>query len=78
MSPGVMIKTPPVNLAALSPMEGRVLKLIATNHSSKEIGAEFMISPRTVETHRTNICGKLKLHGTLALVRFAFTNKLKL
>ena len=65
-------------LAALSPMEQRVLKLIAADLSSKEIGAQLFISPRTVETHRTNICAKLKLHGTLALVRFALTNKGKL
>ena len=65
-------------LAALSPMEQRVLKLIAADLSSKEIGAQLFISPRTVETHRTNICAKLNLHGTLALVRFALKHKAQL
>ncbi len=65
-------------LAALTLMERRILKLIAADLSSKEIGAQLFISPRTVETHRTNICAKLDLHGTLALVRFALTNKDKL
>lgn len=65
-------------LASISPTERRILKLIAADQSSKEIAASLFISPRTVETHRTNICAKLKLHGALALVRFALTNKEKL
>ena len=65
-------------LAALSPMERKILKLIAADQSSKEIGAQLFISPRTVETHRTNICGKLKLHGTLPLVRFALKHQSQL
>lgn len=65
-------------LAALTPTERHVLKLVAGDRSSKEIAAQLGISVRTVETHRTNVCGKLKLQGPLALVRFALTHKLKL
>ena len=62
----------------LSPMERRILKSIADNKSSKEIAAELFISPRTVETHRANICKKLNLHGSLALVKFALAHKSEL
>ena len=67
-------KTTP-GLAALSPTERQVLALIAEDLSSKEIGAKLSISPRTVDAHRANICKKLDLHGTLALVRFALTHR---
>lgn len=65
-------------LAALTTMERRVLSLIATDLSSKEIAARLSVSPRTVESHRLNIGGKLGLRGSLALVRFALQNKAQL
>ena len=55
----------------LTPMERRILKLIAENKTSKQIGTEFFISPRTVETHRRNICLKLGLSGSHPLLQFA-------
>ncbi|MDQ6860983.1 MAG: helix-turn-helix transcriptional regulator, partial [Verrucomicrobiota bacterium] len=65
-------------LTSLTPMERRVLRLIASDLSSKEIAAQLFVSPRTVETHRQNIANKLELHGSLALVRFALANAGKL
>jgi len=62
-------------LQSLTPTKRRILKLIADDKTSKEIAAELFISPRTVETHRTNICRKLDLSGSLALVKFAVTHK---
>lgn len=62
----------------LSPMERRVLKLIAEDKTSREIAEELFISYRTVETHRSNICKKLDLHGSLALVKFAVAHKSEL
>lgn len=62
-------------LHLLTPTEKRVLKLIAEDKTSKEIGEELFISYRTVETHRANISRKLDLHGTLALVKFAAIHK---
>ena len=58
-------------LATLTPTERRVLGLIASDLSTKEIAAQLSVSPRTVETHRQNIGAKLNVHGSLALVRFA-------
>lgn len=62
----------------LTPTERHILKLIAEEKTSKEIAAELFISPRTVETHRTNIARKLELHGSLALIKFAVTHKSEL
>jgi DNA-binding NarL/FixJ family response regulator len=63
--------------AALSGVEGltatelRVLSLIANYKTSKEIAQALFISPRTVETHRNNICQKLGVSGSHALMKFA-------
>jgi DNA-binding NarL/FixJ family response regulator len=65
-------------LAALTPTERQVLRLIADYKTSKEIAAELCISPRTVETHRNNICQKLDLHGSHALMKFALAHKSEL
>ncbi len=65
-------------LHLLTPTEKRVLKLIAEDKTSKEIGEELFISYRTVETHRANISRKLDLRGSLALVKFAVTHKSEL
>jgi DNA-binding NarL/FixJ family response regulator len=62
-------------LAALTPTERRVLRLVAENKTNKEIGSDLFISHRTVETHRTHICEKLELSGTRALLKFAFEHK---
>ncbi len=66
-------KTP--GLETLTPMERSVLKLIAENKTSRQIGAELFISYRTVETHRANICAKLNLRGSHPLLQFALENK---
>jgi DNA-binding NarL/FixJ family response regulator len=62
----------------LTPAEHNILKLIADNKTSKEIAAELFISVRTVERHRLNICEKLNIHGSNALMRFALENKQQL
>jgi DNA-binding NarL/FixJ family response regulator len=62
-------------LASLTPTERQVLRLIADYKTSKEIAAELFISPRTVDTHRNNICQKLDVHGSHALMKFALSHK---
>jgi len=59
----------------LTKAERRVLKLVAEKKTSKEIGAELFISPRTVEAHRANICTKLELTGSHSLLQFALENR---
>lgn len=62
----------------LTPTERRILKLIAENMTSREIGEEIFISPRTVEKHRQNICQKLNLQGSHSLFKFALQHKSEL
>ncbi len=57
----------------LSASELRILSLIAEYKTSREIADELFISPRTVETHRTNICSKVGLHGRHALMKYALS-----
>ena len=66
------------SLRDLTPSELRVLKLISENKTSKEIAAQLFISYRTVENHRTNICQKLEIHGSNALIKFALEHKFDL
>lgn len=66
-------QTPAVE--SLTPTERAVLRRIAENKTSREIGAELFISHRTVETHRANICAKLNLSGSHPLLQFALENK---
>jgi DNA-binding NarL/FixJ family response regulator len=62
-------------LDLLTMAERNVLKLIAENMSSKKIAEQLSISPKTVDNHRTNICSKLNIHGSHALLRFLLENK---
>lgn len=55
----------------LTNRETEVLKLIVEGHTSPEIAKMLFISPRTVETHRSNLMNKLKIKNTAALVRYA-------
>jgi DNA-binding NarL/FixJ family response regulator len=65
-------------LNQLTPTERRVLKLIAEEKTSREIGEQLFVSHRTVEKHRANISRKLDLQGSLALVKFAVAHKSEL
>jgi DNA-binding NarL/FixJ family response regulator len=55
--------------------ESEILNLIVKGYTSVEIAEKLFISPRTVETHRCNLMGKLKLKNTAELVRFALQEK---
>lgn len=57
--------------AGLSAREREVLALVTAGLSSKAAAACLGVSPRTVENHRARIQGKLGLHGTAELTRFA-------
>jgi DNA-binding NarL/FixJ family response regulator len=66
------------SLKILTKTERRVLRLVAEDKTSREIAEMLFIHPRTVDNHRTNICQKLNLHGSHALLRFALTHKSEL
>ena len=62
----------------LTPTERRVLTMLADYKTSKEIAGELFISIRTVERHRANICEKLNLRGSHALIKFAAEHRSEL
>jgi DNA-binding NarL/FixJ family response regulator len=62
-------------LAALTPTERRILKLIAADKTSKEIADLLGCSVRTIDTHRQNMSIKLELSGSHSLLKFAYDNK---
>ncbi len=68
----------PTGFDSLTSAERRVLSLLAEYKTSKEIAAELGVSARTVENHRANICVKLDLRGSHALVKFAIGHKSEL
>jgi len=63
-------------LANLTKREIEIIRLVSQGFTNKEIAQELFISPRTADTHRTNIMRKLDLHNVAEIVRFAFQNKL--
>jgi DNA-binding NarL/FixJ family response regulator len=58
-------------LASLSPREREVLQFAAEGYGNPEIAEKLFISPRTAETHRTNLMRKLALQSQTDLVRFS-------
>ena len=55
--------------AQLSEREREVLGLIVGGLTNKEIGRALGLSPRTVETHRANLFGKLEVDSLARLIR---------
>jgi DNA-binding NarL/FixJ family response regulator len=55
----------------LTNRERLVLQLAAEGKTSSEIAGALFISPRTAETHRSNLMRKLSLRSQTDLVRFA-------
>ena len=58
----------------LTAAERRILKLIAEDHTSKEIPASSKLAPEQLKT-TAKYCHKLKLHGSHSLLKFAFDHK---
>ena len=63
-------------LEGLTTREREVLAALAEGLSNKEIGERHFISPRTVDTHRTNLMRKLEVHNLAGLVRLAINSGL--
>jgi len=61
----------------LTPREVEVLRLIALGHTSVEIARQLNVSPRTIETHRAHVHGKLGLSTRAELVRYALRRGLQ-
>jgi two-component system response regulator NreC len=57
--------------SSLTKREEEILRLIAKGMNNQQISGQLFISPRTVDTHRTNIMQKLDIHDAANLVRYA-------
>ncbi len=57
----------------LSQREREVLQLISEGHSANTMAEQLNISPKTVNTHTTNIKTKLKIYNIAALTKFAIS-----
>lgn len=55
----------------LTAREREVLKLIAEGHTNQSIGEKLVISPSTVQTHRTRIMHRLNLQTRAELIQYA-------
>lgn len=59
----------------LTPAEERVFWEVIQGCTNKQISERLFISPRTVQTHLSNILSKLQLENRSQLVRFAYERK---
>lgn len=67
-SEGEQAKTDDVPLTR---REREILRLVVKGLTNQQIADQLNISPRTVDTHRTNIMQKLDIHEVANLVRYA-------
>ena len=58
-------------LYLLTPSERNMLRLVGEMKTNQEIAVLLNISIKTVQNHRNNMCNKLGLKGTHALLKFA-------
>jgi DNA-binding NarL/FixJ family response regulator len=67
---------PPRLAGSLSPRELEVLRLVAQGRSSREIGAELVLTVRTVERHISNIYRKIGAHNRAQATAYAMEHGL--
>jgi DNA-binding NarL/FixJ family response regulator len=65
------------NPLPLTPAEEKVFWQVIQGYTNKQIGDHLFVSPRTVQTHLSNILSKLHLENRAQLVRFAFEHGYK-
>jgi len=56
----------------LTEREREILKLLTEGHSTQEVADMLVITPKTVEGHKTNLMAKLGVHNRIELVKYAF------
>lgn len=74
LNPGAYNKLGDEAGSQLTGREREIVQLIAEGKTTKEIASLLNISFKTVDTHRTNIMEKLKIHSVSELVRYAIRN----
>jgi FixJ family two-component response regulator len=63
------------SLASLTDRENRVLDLLVTGQSNKEIAETLTLSPKTIERHRSSIMRKLNVRSFANLVQIVERNR---
>jgi DNA-binding NarL/FixJ family response regulator len=58
-------------LHALTDRQIEVLKLVAEGHRTREIANRLGLSIKTIESHRSEIMKRLRIHDVVRLVRYA-------
>jgi two-component system response regulator NreC len=56
--------------------EIEIIRLIVEGYSNAEIAEKLIRSPRTIDTHRTNIMKKIDVHNIAGLIKYAMANGL--
>src|SRR5437016_8035114 len=57
--------------SCLTEREREILKLVAEGYTNNQIAERLIISPKTVDTHRTHIMDKLNMHSRAELIKNA-------
>ena len=65
-------------LNSLTATEKKIMKQVSDMKTSQEIADEFSVSIKTVQNHRNNICNKLGLSGSHALLKYAIEHASRL
>ncbi len=55
----------------LTDREREILKLVSEGYTTKEIANMLVLSPKTVEGHKTNLMEKLDIHNKAELIKYA-------
>ena len=55
----------------LTNREREILKLLAEGHTAQEIAKMLVLSPKTVDRHKTNLMAKLDIHNRADLIKYA-------
>ena len=63
------------SLGSLTDRENRVLDLLVTGQSNKEIAETLILSPKTIERHRASIMRKLNVRSFANLVQIVERNR---
>lgn len=72
---GKVAEQEPQDENPLTARELQVLRLICRGNSNRKIAEALEISMKTVDSHRTSIMKKLKLHSIVELVRWAIRHQ---
>jgi len=60
----------------LTEREREIIQLVAEGNTTRKIADILFISPKTVESHRTNLMNKLDIHSVADLTRYAIENRI--